>query len=116
MEELLHSILKILLSVMLYSNNFTIVVVNNVLGRKFENRRWSIRQGDRPSSILFCYGIDPHLSWLERRLRGIPIYTMSVAGPVLDKEAFPPTVTETYKVFGYIDDVNRPSKPCLGSP
>ena len=90
---------------MLYSNNFTIVVVNNVLGRKFENRRWSIRQGDRPSSILFCYGIDPHLSWLERRLRGIPIYTMPVAGPVLDKEAFPPTVTETYKVFGYIDDV-----------
>ena len=48
----------------LYSNNFTIVVVNNVLGKKFENKRWSIRQGDRPSSVLFCYGIDPHLSWL----------------------------------------------------
>ena len=36
----------------LYSNNLTIVVVNNVLGRTFENKRWSIRQGDRPSSIL----------------------------------------------------------------
>ena len=58
----------------LYSNNFTIVVVNNVLGKKFENRRWSIRQGDRPSSVLFCYGIDPHLSWLQARLQGIPIY------------------------------------------
>ena len=38
----------------LYSNNITIVGVNNVLGRKFENKRWSIRQGDRPSSVLFC--------------------------------------------------------------
>ena len=28
-----------------------------------------------------------------------------VAGPVLDKEAFPPTITENYKVFGYINDV-----------
>ena len=57
----------------LYSNNITIVVVNNVLGRKFENKRWSIRQGDRPSSVLFCYGIDPHLDWLDRRLKVIPI-------------------------------------------
>ena len=38
----------------LYSNNFTIVVVNNIPGRSFKNNRWSIRQGDRPSSILFC--------------------------------------------------------------
>ena len=89
----------------LYSNNFTIVVVNNLLGRKFENKRWSIRQGDRPSSVLFCYGIDPHLAWLERRLRGIPIYSMPAAGPVQDKEPFPLTITETYRVIGYIDDV-----------
>ena len=31
------------------------------------------RQGDRPGSILFCYGLDPHFDWLESRLRGIPI-------------------------------------------
>ena len=85
----------------LYSNNFPIVVVKNVLGKKFENRRWSIRQGDRPSSVLFCYGIDPHLSWLHARLQGIPIYTMPVAGPAFNKEPFPITITETYKVIGY---------------
>ena len=89
----------------LYSNNFTIVVVNNVLGKKFLNKRWSIRQGDRPSSILFCFGIDPHLVWLDRRLQGIPIYSMPVPGPVLEKEPFPLTMTETYRVIGYIDDV-----------
>ena len=45
----------------IYSNNLTIVVVNNIPGKSFKNIRWSIRQGDRPSSVLFNYGIDPHL-------------------------------------------------------
>ena len=57
----------------IYSNNLTIVVVNNILGKVIPNNYWSIRQGDRPSSTLFCYGIDPHLVWLERRLKGIPL-------------------------------------------
>ena len=95
----------------LYSNNFTIVVVNQVPGRKFENKRWSIRQGDRPSSILFCFGIDPHLLWLDRRLRGIPIYSMPAAGPVQETETFPLTINETFRVIGYIDDV----KPAITS-
>ena len=89
----------------LYSKNFTIVVVNNVPGRKFENKRWSIRQGDRPSSILFCHGIDPHLLWLSNRLKGIDIYSRPVPGPVLHGDPFPLTLSETYKVIGYIDDV-----------
>jgi len=95
----------------LYSNNFTIVVVNNVLGKRFENKHWSIRQGDRPSSILFCYGIDPHLVWLENRLRGIKIYSRPVPGPVLAHETFPPVVSEIFKVIGYIDDI----KPAITS-
>ena len=75
------------------------------------NLRWSVRQGDRPSSILFCYGIDPHLDWLFRRLRGIPIYSMPAAGPVLEREPFPLSHTETYRLIGYIDDV----KPAITS-
>ena len=89
----------------LYSNNITIVVVNNILGKSYKNNRWSIRQGDRPSSILFCYGIDPHLHWLFKRLQGIPIYHIPVQGPVLQSQQFPPTLTETFKLIGYIDDV-----------
>ena len=95
----------------LYSNSFTIVVVNDVMGRRFENKHWSIRQGDRPSSILFCFGIDPHLTWLDSRLRGIDIYRMPVAGPTLTSESFPITISETYRVLGYIDDV----KPAITS-
>ena len=58
----------------LYGNHLTVVVVNNIQGRCYINNRWSIRQGDRPSSMLFCYGLDPHLDWLETQLQGIPIY------------------------------------------
>jgi hypothetical protein len=52
----------------IYNNLLTVVVINNIQGSCFPNNRWSIRQGDRPSSILFCYGLDPHLDWLESRL------------------------------------------------
>ena len=62
----------------LYNNYITVVEVNGIQGRSFPNVRWSIRQGDRPSSTFFCYGLDPLLDWLEKRLRGIPIYTMDI--------------------------------------
>ena len=96
-------VLKRLLN--LYSHNITIVVINNILGKSFENKRWSIRQGDRPSSILFCYGIDPHLVWLDKRLRGIPIYHMPASGPLPEANQSPLTVTEFFRLIGYIDDV-----------
>ena len=95
----------------LYKNNLTIVVVNNILGRKIPNNRWSIRQGDRPSSLLFCHGIDPHLSWLDSRLKGIQIYSTPVCGPVYPSDQFPLTISESFKVIGYIDDV----KPAVTS-
>ena len=87
------------------------MVINNIMGRSFKNLRWSIRQGDRPSSILFNYGIDPHLTWLERRLRGIPLYQQPAQGPLLQgqvRQLQPLTIQETYKVIGYVDDV-KPS-------
>ena len=83
----------------LYDNHLTVVVINNIQGRCFANKRWSIRQGDRPSSVLFCYGLDPHLDWLENRLRGIPIYQN-----LLTATASP----EIYKLIAYVDDV-KPS-------
>ena len=87
----------------LYRDHLTIVVVNNVRGRCFLNNRWSIRQGDRPSSILFCYGLDPHLDWLESRLSGIPIYK--------DVNCLNSN-TEVYKLMAYVDDV-KPSISCM---
>ena len=95
----------------LYSNSITIVVVNNIPGKSIENKRWSVRQGDRSSGMFFCYGIDPHLVWLDRRLQGIPIYRMPAAGPVLPGKPFPLTLLESFRLIGYIDDV----KPAITS-
>ena len=82
----------------MYDNHLTVVFINNKHGRCFLNKRWSIRQGDRPSSILFCYGLDPHLDWLEARLKGIPIYRDNIFNPN----------PEIYKLIAYVDDV-KPS-------
>ena len=87
----------------MYENHFTIVVINNIRGQCFPNLRWSIRQGGRPSSILFCYGLDPHLDWLEKRLQGIPLY--------LDTNK----QTETYKLVAYVDDVKLVLPACMNS-
>ena len=82
----------------MYANHLTVVVINNIHGRCFPNNRLSLRQGDRPSSILFCYGLDPHLDWLERRLTDIPIY----------RSVFSTSPPEIYKLVAYVDDV-KPS-------
>ena len=87
----------------LYGDHLTVVVVNNVQGRCFLNIRWSIRQGDRPSSILFCFGLDPHLDWLENMLTGIPIYENQLCMSNQSKEL--------YKLIAYVDDV----KPAITS-
>jgi exonuclease III len=65
----------------LYNDNFSIIVVNNVQGKCIRNTRMSIRQGDKFAMELFVYGIDPVLSYLERRLQGILVHSMPVAGP-----------------------------------
>ena len=53
--------------------------------------------------VLHIYGLDPLLIWLEKILRGIPIYTMDMFNA-------PPT-TETVKVEVYVDDF----KPAITS-
>ena len=64
-----------------------------------------------PSSLWFCYGIDPLVSSLNQRLHGIKLYSTPVAGPVLP--GVPPLapLTETFKLLCYLDDV----KPAIST-
>ena len=66
----------------IYSENVSIVVVNNVLGKKILNQRGSLKQGDIPSMYYFSIGLDPVLYYLQRRLHGVPVFRLPVAGPV----------------------------------
>ena len=74
----------------LYMKNFSIVVVNNIPGRCIENVRLSVRQGDKCAMEIFTFGMDPVLSYLEKRLEGILIHSLPVQGPLLGHNPPPP--------------------------
>ena len=84
----------------LYQDNISIVYVNNIAGKRVRNNRLSLRQGDLPSMFFFAYGIDPLITYLERRLTGILITSLPQQGPVEEhcKSQFLPALEEKYKV------------------
>ena len=97
----------------IYSDSKSIVVVNNVMGKVVQNERKSLRQGDIPSMYWFAVGLDPVLFFLERKLVGIPVFSLSVAGPPVEprgeeereEEEETLNIEEKYKLCAYADDV-----------
>ena len=61
----------------------------------------SLRQGDLPSMHIFAFGIDPLITYLDKRLTGIKIASTPVQGPVLQNSPPLPPKEERYKVVGY---------------
>ena len=53
----------------LYQDSITIVSVNNKLGKVFQDKRGSLRQGGLASMEWFAFGIDPLLRYLDKRLQ-----------------------------------------------
>ena len=96
----------------LYKEGLTIPVINNKPGSILVNNRLSLRQGDRPSGLWFCFGIDPLLVYLAKRLTGILIHSLPVLGPApQDQPCQLPALETRYKVLGYLDDC----KPAITS-
>ena len=91
----------------LYQDNLSIIVVTNIEGKCVENKRLSLRQGDVPSMFFFAYGIDPLITYLERRLSGILIYSLPMSGPVemSSRTTTLPPLEERYRVVSYADDL-----------
>ena len=97
----------------LYHDNLSIVVVNNIGGKCVKNLRLSLRQGDIPSMFFFAFGIDPLITYLDKRLSGILITSLPVLGPVQvnsHADHLPP-MEEHYRVISYADDL----KPAITS-
>ena len=88
-----------------YDKGITLPVVNNIIGKPIKNLRLSLRQGDRPSGVWFCFGIDPLLVFLQKHLKGILVHSIPVEGPseINQERPLPPLETR-YKVVGYLDD------------
>ena len=74
----------------LYDNNYSIVVVTGIQGRCIENKRMSVRQGDKFAMTNFAYGMDPILEYLSTRLKGILIHSQIAQGPVGPPLLHPP--------------------------
>ena len=91
----------------LYKNNLTITVVNNIKGKSFRNNRGSLRQGDLPSMTWFSYKIEPLFLYLDRRLAGIPICSLTTLGPAEEDGTKPEPLVEKYRIIGYADDVKQ---------
>ena len=98
----------------LYQDNLSVIVVNNIEGKCIVNKRLSLRQGDVPSMFFFAYGIDPLITYLDKRLQGILICSLPVHGPVLDSSTSPtlPRLEERYRVVSYADDL-KPAIVCM---
>ena len=63
--------------------------------------------------FFFAYGVDPLITYLERSLTGILIFSLPVYGPVLKESKLKtlPPVEECYHVVSYADDI----KPAITS-
>ena len=98
----------------LYADSISVVMVNNIQGKAFQNLRGSLRQGDIPSMYWFGVGIDPLLLYLERRLQGIPITSLPVLGPRTEDETSIAMehMKEVFKLVSYADDV-KPAITCM---
>jgi hypothetical protein len=63
----------------LYQDNLSIIAVNNVADKIIKNSRLSLRQGDM---FFFAFGIDPLITYLEKKLTGILITSLPQLSPV----------------------------------
>ena len=86
-------------------------MVNNIFGKSIQNHRLSLRQGDVPSMFFFAYGIDPLITFLEKRLTGILITSIPVQGPSPEQSGPLSYLEERYRVISYADDL----KPAVTS-
>ena len=81
-------------------------MVNNVIGGSYLYKWGSLRQGNIPRIYWFSIGLDPLLTYLERRLKGIPIFTLPIASPVMQCDTSNTLLPqqELYKLCAYADD------------
>ena len=82
----------------MYENAEIRVVVNGEIGRAIKVKR-CVRQGAPSPILLFLYNIGPIICYLEKRLTGIVLYRMPVAGPVNQDEPPLPPLEDTYRVI-----------------
>ena len=91
----------------LYEKNpsFIVNIINNQRQPVIRNKRKSIYQGDKTSTVLYNFSIDCLLNYLQRRLKGLVYYKMETAGPLHPLFGKPAPASAKLKMLGYVDDL-----------
>ena len=91
----------------IYEKNpsFVVNIINNQRQPAIQNKRKSIYQGDRTSTTLYNYSIDPLLTYLQKKLKGIVYYKMDTAGPHHPLFGKPAPVSAKLQMLGFVDDL-----------
>lgn len=97
--------LQILKRIYETSPSYVISIINNERQQRIMNRRKNIKQGDRTSTILYNYSVDPLLIYLHKRLQGIMYHKLHTAGPRHPKLGPAAPVEARLRVLGFVDDV-----------
>ena len=85
----------------LYTDNITIVGVNDKVVKTIPNILMSLRQGDRPSMFFFAYAIDHLIMFLEKSLSGINMIFLPVLGLVVEYTPYLKPIEETHTFLGF---------------
>ena len=91
----------------IYEDNpsYVINIINNQQQPRIENKRKSIYQGDRTSTVLYNFSVDPLLIHLHKRLKGLVYHRLATEGPKHPLFGPPTPVVAKLVVLGFVDDV-----------
>ena len=87
------------------SPSYLISTINNQQQPRILNKRSNIKQGDRGSTILYCFSTCPLLSYLQRRLQGIRYHRLATEGPAHPVLGPASPVEARLGVLGFVDDL-----------
>ena len=87
------------------SERYIISVINGQPQERFLNKRKHLGQGDRSSTILFIFGMEPVLIHLQKYLKGVIYHKRATEGPAHPLFGNPTQAVEKIKLLGFVDDI-----------
>ena len=90
----------------IYSNPQALSYINGSASKMIPDITGNLRQGGSASMQIFVISVNPLLQLLDRKLRGVTIYSMPVLGPVQENEDRLEPLSRTEKQIAYVDDIN----------
>ena len=89
----------------IYSEAMAMSYINGSMSKLILDQAGNLRQGGCGSMELFVVGVNPLVQLLEKKLRGVVLYSAPIIGPVRKYETNLAPFEKTGKLVGYVDDI-----------